>query len=721
MLDRELTVRRLEDAGASTSATMQSREARMRSMVWLVLALGLFACKGEEDDSGAVVYVTPPMVAETSPPAGAALVPVDTAVVVTFTEDLDPETTTDAIGLATSGGDPVAGATTHSGDVLTFTPDADLDWDTTYTATVAGTVANLDHDAMGDDVTFSFTTTAAPLYTVGGSVTGLHGTVLLQLLGGHDLPIVSDGPFTFPALLSDGASFAVSVAAHPDRQACEVAEGTGTIAGADITSVAVTCSDPAWHLPAALTDAVSPAGVSIEEVRVAVSDADDAIVATKSWSYTNDCSSVPCGRLFVSERTEGVWVHPADETDYISLPDTNIYQFAVDMNASGDVILAWTQADANGDDQVYMSERTGGVWTHPSALGDHINPPGEDAWGLDVAIADNGDAVVLWGQRLGDPGSQPFLSERRAGIWTHPDDLEDGISPHTDSSLYDLVVDMGADGETLVVWRQHAVAGHGWFRSLYLDGQWHHPASTDDAWVVRGIIGLSLDAAMNDAGHAMVVWRESDESDECNSSACARLYFSEWDGVSWQDPELGMEISPPGVWSSPPQVVLTDAGDALALTDAQGQTTDCNGSPCHHLWLSERWGGAWNVPADATDPFTPLGTDVDYGTPLLAVDAAGTSVVGWYTYDGGTSCTDCMGGRRSGCACRELYLAERRGGTWAFPADLTDHPTLEGSSVGAAAVALSNSGYGLLAWSQGDVTTDCDGNDCGRLYIGEFR
>jgi len=88
------------------------------------------------------------------------------------------------------------------------------------------------------------TCTATPVYTVGGSVTGLTGTGLtLSLNGGaQNLPVSGDGAFTFPTALADGSSYEVTVGTQPSGQACAVSDGSGTIAGANVTSVQVTCT-----------------------------------------------------------------------------------------------------------------------------------------------------------------------------------------------------------------------------------------------------------------------------------------------------------------------------------------------------------------------------------------------------------------------------------------------------------------------------------------------
>jgi len=77
-------------------------------------------------------------------------------------------------------------------------------------------------------------------YTVGGTVSGLTGSVTLQNNGADDLIKTTNDGFTFPPQ-ADGSSYAVTVASQPADQTCSVTNGSGTIDGADVTNVEVTC------------------------------------------------------------------------------------------------------------------------------------------------------------------------------------------------------------------------------------------------------------------------------------------------------------------------------------------------------------------------------------------------------------------------------------------------------------------------------------------------
>ena len=83
---------------------------------------------------------------------------------------------------------------------------------------------------------------AAGAFVLGGTVSGLTATgLVLEDNGGDAVVVDADGDFRFATLLADGASYTVTVATAPAGQDCLVANGTGTVIGADVLDVEVTC------------------------------------------------------------------------------------------------------------------------------------------------------------------------------------------------------------------------------------------------------------------------------------------------------------------------------------------------------------------------------------------------------------------------------------------------------------------------------------------------
>ncbi len=108
----------------------------------------------------------------------------------------------------------------------------------------AGGPCNTDGYGQAEDYTLQIGD--EPLtHTVGGTLGGLAGSgLVLSLNGSENLPLVADGAFAFSTELADGVSYAVTVTSQPTSpaQTCTVTGGSGSIAGADVTDVAVTCT-----------------------------------------------------------------------------------------------------------------------------------------------------------------------------------------------------------------------------------------------------------------------------------------------------------------------------------------------------------------------------------------------------------------------------------------------------------------------------------------------
>jgi len=95
-------------------------------------------------------------------------------------------------------------------------------------------------------------------YFVGGMVTGLTAAgLVLQNNSGDALPIAADGSFQFATPLVDASNYDVTVSAQPAGQDCVVTNGSGTLAGASVTNVAVDCSDTPTALVITVDDGSS--------------------------------------------------------------------------------------------------------------------------------------------------------------------------------------------------------------------------------------------------------------------------------------------------------------------------------------------------------------------------------------------------------------------------------------------------------------------------------
>ena len=133
-----------------------------------------------------------------------------------------------------------------------FVFDAELSLQEEYGVTIteqpAGqtcTIENGSGSVTSDvtNITITCNDIQIPLYSVGGTVSGLDGGDLeLSLNDEENLTVVENGAFTFNTTLGQSSLYEVTVVSSPAGYLCEVVNGSGAINAQSVTTVAVTCT-----------------------------------------------------------------------------------------------------------------------------------------------------------------------------------------------------------------------------------------------------------------------------------------------------------------------------------------------------------------------------------------------------------------------------------------------------------------------------------------------
>lgn len=111
----------------------------------------------------------------------------------------------------------------------------------TQPTTQTCTVTNGSGTAGASNIINVQVTCSTNAYTVGGTVSGLSGTVVLQNNSTDNLSLSSNGAFTFSTSVAQGAPYNVTVLTQPTGQTCTVMNGSGTMGGGNVTNVGVNC------------------------------------------------------------------------------------------------------------------------------------------------------------------------------------------------------------------------------------------------------------------------------------------------------------------------------------------------------------------------------------------------------------------------------------------------------------------------------------------------
>ncbi len=107
----------------------------------------------------------------------------------------------------------------------------------------------------------------ANAYTVSGTVSGLltGNSVVLQNNRADDTPIGANGPFKFSSTILSGSAYSVTVSVQPPGQNCTVANGSGTVAGSNVSNISVTCTLLAYTIGVNVVGRSNIAGLVLQD------------------------------------------------------------------------------------------------------------------------------------------------------------------------------------------------------------------------------------------------------------------------------------------------------------------------------------------------------------------------------------------------------------------------------------------------------------------------
>lgn len=232
-------------------------------------------------------------------------------------------------------------------------------------------------------VTASFTQTSTPpppppaTYSIGGTVSGLTGTLNLQNNGADTLSISQNGNFVFPTRLADGSSYSVSIASSPSGQTCTVTNGSGIVSGGAVTNILVACSATSvtytvtGQLAAPNEDGSGPYG-TIEPATQQVAEGGYAdFVATPDpgyrWHmYGTRSASCPAWQIFEPSGALGIRVGPvlSDCTLEVAFILDSTAGFSVGGSVSG--LNGTLVLQNNGTDEISLSSE--GAFSFPTRV-----------------------------------------------------------------------------------------------------------------------------------------------------------------------------------------------------------------------------------------------------------------------------------------------------------------------------------------------------------------
>ncbi|KDB53874.1 hypothetical protein X805_05060 [Sphaerotilus natans subsp. natans DSM 6575] len=206
-------------------------------------------------------------------------------------------------------------------------------------------------------------------YAIGGTVSGLSGSLTLKNNGGDTLSLTTSGSFSFPTRLASGSPYAVTVGTQPTGQTCTVAGGSGTVTSEAVASVRVTCAASAT-----------------------------SVLAGRTWQP---------GQLLESSVGDVIG-------------GVLYSRYRVGLSDTGAAVLAFLQEDGSGGESLQVVDGVAGpagsapVWTAPVAIDSAAKTVASTRLtGIQLpalAVSPNGQAVVLWASSRDCTASEGCLS-----------------------------------------------------------------------------------------------------------------------------------------------------------------------------------------------------------------------------------------------------------------------------------------------------------------------
>jgi len=86
-------------------------------------------------------------------------------------------------------------------------------------------------------------TPATVTYSIGGTTSGLNGSLTVKNNSTDQLIISSSGTFTFTTPINQGGQYNVTITAQPNSQTCVLSNASGTNVTANVTSISISCTN----------------------------------------------------------------------------------------------------------------------------------------------------------------------------------------------------------------------------------------------------------------------------------------------------------------------------------------------------------------------------------------------------------------------------------------------------------------------------------------------
>ena len=486
--------------------------------------------------------------------------------------------------------------------------------------------------------------------TIGGTVSGLAGTVVLRNNGADDLTVNASGAFTFATPVATGVPYNVTVGTQPAGQVCTVQNGSGT-ASANITNVAVTCGaggGQAWQVASRIEASLGTAQNPVVAV-------DSTGNATAVWQQHDGTRN----NIWASRYTAGgSWSAPQN----IESGNGNAVSPAVAVDSAGNATAIWSQHDGTTM-SIRSATWSGGSWGADEPVESDNGAATTPHLGVDAG----GNVLAVWAWN--DGGQQRIRANRRvSGTWQTETSIDGAVGP---AIAPEVAVMPG--GFALAVWLQVDGGQQHLFHNAFNGTGW----SSAQQLVTNTTSSIGEPRiARNDSGGAIVVWAQGTGSGSSSSDVLAARYS----GGMWNNPVTLSNVNAQS--SFDPRIAMSPTGRAMVVWRES------------HNDARQTWGqpyspdGGWAVTATRLDATLDGGSGSSGSGPLeVGIDSDGNAMAVWAH-------------ALSGAMHNDLYATRYDATSMTWGTRQLIENTAGG--IDSCAVAVDTDGNAIAVWAQDD-------------------
>jgi len=497
-----------------------------------ITTFSYIGCGGSSSGSSAPADTTAPTVLSKGPAAGATdVAPASAVITATFSEAMQSATITNTTFTVTCSSGAVAGIVTYSSNTATFTPVANLEVLTVYTATITTGAKDSAGNALAAEYKWDFTTRdriwgVAELIETNDDGLAFGSQVAVDpngnaiavwaqfitansIVANYYQPDIGWGTAQLLETDDVGAASQVQIAIGADGNGIAVwRQMTGT-KNSILTNRYV--AGAGWG-NAELLETDDAGGAATPQIAIGVDGNAIAI-----WrQVTNTKYSILANRYISGTGWAGPVLLETDDAGIAEAP-----QIAIDGN--GNAIAVWRQITNTMDSILANRYVSGTGWGNAELL------ETEDSYAAfdpQIAINAHGNAVAIWAQNDA-AGANIFFNCYEVGTgWDGP-----GLLETDDAGAADYPqIAIGADSNAIAIWKQITNTQYSILANYYVSGTGLAGVElleTDDAGAAE-FPQIALDVN----GNAIAVWAQNTG---VTVSIFANLYVS---GTGWAGPVL---------------------------------------------------------------------------------------------------------------------------------------------------------------------------------------